>query len=205
MVHVDLRGVALCTWVAAFAHVLVLVQGVESWTAGSVALVASCLAGALPAIWGASVLLFAPGDANAALDVLLGRTHAGSPSSTSQREARSRDASPEASSARGRRLTSPERGDGEVFDDDGDAEGRGEMDSTVRAADFDVTVTVISASAGRIAGVRGVVAVLARQPDAAEETSGSWGRRPREGATVPAVLRAGKAWTQQTFPGPIPR
>ena len=77
MVHVDLRGVALCTWVAAFAHVLVLVQGVESWTAGSVALVASCLAGALPAIWGASVLLFAPGDANAALDVLLGRTHAG--------------------------------------------------------------------------------------------------------------------------------
>ena len=62
MVNVDLRSVALCTWVAAFAHVLVLVQGVESWTLGTVAMVASCLAGALPAIWGASVLLFAPGD-----------------------------------------------------------------------------------------------------------------------------------------------
>ena len=136
MVHVDLRSVALCTWVAAFAHVLVLVQGVESWTLGTVAMVASCLAGALPAIWGASVLLFAPGDPNAALDVLLGRTHAGSPSSTSQREARSLDASPEASSARGRRLTSPpvSAATGKFSDDDGDAEALArEMDSTVSA------------------------------------------------------------------------
>ena len=35
-----MRSVALCTWVAAFAHVLVLVQGVESWTVGSVVQVA---------------------------------------------------------------------------------------------------------------------------------------------------------------------
>ena len=97
MVNVDLRSVALCTWVAAFAHVLVLVQGVESWTVGSVVQVASCLFGALPAIWGASVLLFAPGDANAALDVLLGRTHAASPTPARGKE-RPADASPEASS-----------------------------------------------------------------------------------------------------------
>ena len=99
MVNVDLRSVALCTWVAAFAHVLVLVQGVESWTVGSVVQVASCLFGALPAIWGASVLLFAPGDANAALDVLLGRTHAASPTPARGKE-RPADASPEASSHR---------------------------------------------------------------------------------------------------------
>jgi len=211
MVHVDLRGVALCTWVAAFAHVLVLVQGVESWTAGSVALVASCLAGALPAIWGASVLLFAPGDANAALDVLLGRTHAGSPSSTSQREARSRDASPEASSARGRRLTSPpaSAATGKFSDDDGDAEALArEMDSTVSARrTSDASPSPSSPPPRDVSPVYAASSLFSQHvsPTPSRKTSGELGKANSERARepCPSCSPSGKSvGRSETFPGP---
>lgn len=207
MVHVDLRSVALCTWVAAFAHVLVLVQGVESWTLGTVALVASCLAGALPAIWGASVLLFAPGDPNAALDVLLGRTHAGSPSSTSQREARSLDASPEASSARGRRLTSPpvSAATGKFSDDDGDAEALArEMDSTVSARrTSDASPSPSPPPPRDVSPVYAASSLFSQHvsPTPSRKTSRELGKANSERAREPCPRRK-SVGRSETFPGP---
>ena len=203
MVHVDLRSVALCTWVAAFAHVLVLVQGVESWTLGSVALVASCLAGALPAIWGASVLLFAPGDANAALDVLLGRTHAGSPSSTSQREARSLDASPEASSPRGRRLTSPpaSAATGKFSADDGDAEALArETDSAVAARR---TSDASPSPSEDVSPVYAASSLFSQHvsPTPSRKTSRETGEANSERAPGPCPRR-NSVGRSETFPGP---
>ena len=203
MVRVDLRSVALCTWVAAFAHVLVLVQGVESWTLGSVALVASCLAGALPAIWGASVLLFAPGDANAALDVLLGRTHAGSPSSTSQREARSLDASPEASSARGRRLTSPpaSAATGKFSADDDDAEALArETDSAVAARR---TSDASPSPSEDVSPVYAASSLFSQHvsPTPSRKTSRETGEANSERAPGP-FPRRNSVGRSETFPGP---
>ena len=198
-----MRSVALCTWVAAFAHVLVLVQGVESWTLGTVALVASCLAGALPAIWGASVLLFAPGDPNAALDVLLGRTHAGSPSSTSQREARSLDASPEASSARGRRLTSPpaSAATGKFSADDDDAEALArETDSAVAARR---TSDASPSPSEDVSPVYAASSLFSQHvsPTPSRKTSRELGKANSERAREPCPRRK-SVGRSETFPGP---
>ena len=70
---VELRTVALFAWVASLAHLLVVFNRIDDFSPGALALVLTSLAGALPAIWGASVVVFAPGDLRAALDVALGR------------------------------------------------------------------------------------------------------------------------------------
>lgn len=70
---VELRTVALFAWAASLAHLLVVFNRIDDLSPGALALVLTSLAGALPAIWGASVVVFAPGDLRAALDVALGR------------------------------------------------------------------------------------------------------------------------------------